>query len=65
MICSMVAFTSQCIIPAGKSRLYQRLPVYITWETLLTFSFWKLLMLKDRNIPLPFLDKNVAHCLVW
>lgn len=33
--------------------------------TLLTFSFWKLLMLKDRNIPLPFLDKNVAHCLVW
>lgn len=49
---------------AGKSRLYQRLLAYITWETLLTFSFWKLLMLKDWNIPLPFLDRNVAHCLV-
>lgn len=54
-------YKSQCIIPAGKSRLYWRLPAYITWETLLTFSFWKLLMLKDWNISLPFLDKNVAH----
>lgn len=48
---------------AGKIRLYQRLPSYIAWETL-TFFFWKLLMLKNLNIPLPFLDRNMADCLV-
>lgn len=52
---------SQCIIPG----MYQRLPAYITEGTLLTFSFWKLLMLKDWNIPLSILDKNVARCFVW
>lgn len=45
--------------------MYQRLPAYITEGTLLTFSFWKLLMLKDWNIPLSILDKNVARCFVW